>query len=149
MTHPDTVMGLGDGGAHYAAICDASYPTFLLTYWVRDRDGPRLSLPQAVEALTARPAKTVGLEDRGLLAPGYKADVNVIDTEAMQLHLPVIRRDLPTGGRRLDQGATGYVATICSGTVIRRNDSATGARPGRVVRGNQSAPASSPALEPA
>ena len=149
MTHPDTVMGLGDGGAHYAAICDASYPTFLLTYWVRDRDGPRLTLPQAVRALTARPAKTVGLEDRGLLAPGYKADVNVIDTDAMRLHLPVIRRDLPTGGRRLDQEATGYVATICSGTVIRRNDTATGARPGRVVRGNQAAPAASPALVPA
>lgn len=149
MTHPDTVMGLGDGGAHYAAICDASYPTFLLTYWVRDRDGPRLTLPQAVRALTARPAATVGLEDRGLLAPGYKADVNVIDPAGMKLHLPVIRRDLPTGGRRLDQAATGYVATICSGTVIRRDDQPTGARPGRVVRGNQVAPQPSAALEPA
>lgn len=149
INHPDTVMGLGDGGAHYAAICDASYPTFLLTYWVRDRNGPRLTLPQAIEALTARPARTVGLEDRGLIAPGYKADVNVIDTDAMRLHLPVIRRDLPTGGRRLDQEATGYIATLCSGTVIRRNDKATGARPGRVVRGNQSAPQVNPALEPA
>ena len=140
INHPDTVMGLGDGGAHYAAICDASYPTFLLTYWVRDRNGPRLSLPQAIRALTSRPAETVQLEDRGRLATGYKADVNVIDIEGMHLHLPIIRRDLPSNGRRLDQAATGFVATLCSGKVIRRNDQPTGARPGRVVRGNQSAP---------
>lgn len=149
MTHPDTVMGLGDGGAHYAAICDASYPTFLLTYWVRDRDGPRLTLQQAIRALTSRPAETMGLEDRGRLAPGYKADVNVIDTDGMRLHLPIIRRDLPTGGRRLDQAATGYVTTICSGTVIRRDDQPTGTRPGRVIRGNQPTPQASTALESA
>ncbi|MDD3799928.1 MAG: amidohydrolase family protein [Novosphingobium sp.] len=141
MNHPDAVLGLGDGGAHYSAICDASYPTFLLTYWVRDRDGPRLSLAQAIRALTARPADTVGLQDRGRLAPGYKADVNVLDLDAMHLPAPVIRHDLPGGGRRLDQLAKGYVATICSGEVIRRNDRATGARPGRVVRGNQPVPA--------
>lgn len=134
---PDTVMGLGDGGAHYAAICDASYPTFLLTYWVRDRAGERLSLAEAVHALSAKPAEAVGLNDRGVLAPGYKADVNVIDLAALRLHAPDVRHDLPGGGRRLDQRATGYVATIANGQVIRRNDRSTGARPGRVVRGMQ------------
>ena len=141
MRRKDTVMGLGDGGAHYGAICDASYPSFLLTYWVRDRSGERLALAEAVRALSAKPARVMGLQDRGLLAPGYKADVNVIDMAALALHAPVIRHDLPGGGRRLDQGATGYVATICNGTVIRRGDRPTGARPGRVVRGSQPAPA--------
>lgn len=136
----DTVMGLGDGGAHYAAICDASYPTFLLTYWVRDRSGERLSLAEAIRALSAKPARVMGLDDRGLLAPGYKADVNVIDMAALTLHAPVVRHNLPGGGRRLDQSASGFVATICNGTVIRRDDRPTGARPGRVVRGSQSAP---------
>lgn len=133
----DTVLGLGDGGAHYAAICDASYPTFLLTYWVRDRAGERLSLAEAIHALTAKPARMLGLADRGLLAPGCKADVNVIDLDRLALHAPVVAFDLPGGGRRLDQHATGYVATVCNGTVIRRDDAATGARPGRVVRGTQ------------
>ena len=141
ITHPDTVMGLGDGGAHYAAICDASYPTFLLTYWTRDRDGPRLSIPQAVRALTSRPAETMGLRDRGRIAPGYKADINIIDLNALHLHAPQVRYDLPGGGRRLDQKATGFVATIVSGEVIRRSDDATGARPGRLVRGAQIVPA--------
>ena len=141
ITHPDTVMGLGDGGAHYAAICDASYPTFLLTYWTRDRDGPGLSIPQAVQALTSRPAETMGLRDRGRIAPGYKADINIIDLDALHLHAPQVRYDLPGGGRRLDQKATGFVATIVSGEVIRRSDDATGARPGRLVRGAQIVPA--------
>ena len=141
---PDTVMGLGDGGAHYAAICDASYPTFLLTYWVRDRAGDRLSLADAIHALAAKPAKVMGLNDRGVLAPGYKADVNVIDLHALTLHTPVIRFDLPGNGRRLDQTARGYVATIVNGQVIRRDDVSTGARPGRVVRGSQTAPAAIP-----
>jgi N-acyl-D-aspartate/D-glutamate deacylase len=140
MRREDTVMGLGDGGAHYGAICDASYPTFLLTYWVRDRSGERLSLAESVHALSAKPARVMGLEDRGILAPGYKADINVIDMAALTLHVPEIRHDLPGGGRRLDQAATGYVATVCNGKVIRRNDRSTGARPGRLVRGMQSAP---------
>lgn len=141
MRRPDTVMGLGDGGAHYAAICDASYPTFLLTYWVRDRAGEKLSLAEAVEMLAARPSKVMGLNDRGLLAEGYKADVNVIDVERLRLHKPQIRYDLPGNGRRLDQAATGYVATVVAGKTIRRDDKATGARPGRVVRGTQTAAA--------
>ncbi|WP_353227342.1 D-aminoacylase [Novosphingobium sp.] len=136
----DTVMGLGDGGAHYAAICDASYPTFMLTYWVRDRAGERLSLAEAVHALAAKPATVMGLHDRGILAPGYKADVNVINLDTLALHAPVVRFDLPGGGRRLDQAASGYVATVVNGQVIRRDDVSTGARPGKVVRGSQCAP---------
>lgn len=145
MRRADTVIGLGDGGAHYGAICDASYPTFMLSYWVRDRAGERLSLAEAVEMLAARPARVMRLEDRGVLAPGYKADVNVIDLAALTLHAPVIRHDLPGGGRRIDQGATGFVATMVGGQVIRRADAETGARPGRVVRGAQAAPARLPA----
>ncbi len=137
----DIVVGLGDGGAHYSAICDASYPTFVLTYWVRDRDGERLSIEEAIRTLTAKPARTMGLSDRGILAPGYKADINVIDAAGLALHAPQIKRDLPAGGRRLDQGAAGYVATLCNGVVIRRNDQPTGARPGQLVRGAQAAPA--------
>lgn len=132
---PDTVIGLGDGGAHYAAICDASYPTFMLTYWVRDRAGERMSLAETVEMLAARPAKVMGLGDRGVLRAGMKADVNVIDMAALELHAPVVRHDLPGGGRRLDQTARGYVATVVSGKVIRRDDQPTGTLPGKVVRG--------------
>jgi N-acyl-D-amino-acid deacylase len=141
MNRADAVVGLGDGGAHYAAICDASYPTFMLSYWTRDRPSQRLSWAKAVRSLSAVPAETAGLGDRGLLAAGYKADVNVIDPERLTLHRPVVKRDLPAGGRRLDQGATGFVATICSGEVIRRNDVPTGARPGKLVRGARGMPA--------
>ena len=147
LTHPGVVLGLGDGGAHYAAICDASYPTFLLTYWTRDRAGERLSLEQAIAALSSRPAQTMGLNDRGRIAPGFKADLNVIDMARLRLHGPQVRRDLPGGGRRLDQGATGFAATVVSGRVIRRNDLPTGARPGRLVRGAQALP--EPAAQPA
>jgi N-acyl-D-amino-acid deacylase len=139
MKHPHTVVGLGDGGAHYGVICDASYPTFMLTYWTRDRDGERLSLANAVRALAFEPAQTLGLKDRGLIAVGYKADLNVIDYGRLALHAPDIKFDLPAGGRRLDQGATGYDATIVSGQVIRRADRATGILPGRLVRGSQTA----------
>lgn len=138
--HPDVVVGLGDGGAHYSAICDASYPTFMLTYWVRDRERGRLSLPHAVAALSRIPAEAVRLKDRGVLAPGYKADVNVIDLNRLRLHAPEVRYDLPSGGRRLDQRATGYAATIVSGAIIQRNGEATATLPGRVIRGSQPAP---------
>ena len=141
MNHKHTVVGLGDGGAHYGVICDASFPTFMLTYWTRDRDGERLSLANAVRALAFEPAKTLGLNDRGLVRAGYKADLNVIDYGRLALHGPEIKYDLPAGGRRLDQGATGYDATIVSGQVIRREDRATGVLPGRLVRGSQRAPA--------
>jgi N-acyl-D-amino-acid deacylase len=141
MRRPDTVIGLGDGGAHYAAICDASYPTFVLTYWVRDRQGERLSLAEAVDMLAARPARVMRLEDRGRLQTGYKADLNVIDLARLTLHAPVVRHDLPGGGRRLDQAARGYVATVVNGRAIRRHDRDTAERPGRVVRGAQAVPA--------
>jgi N-acyl-D-aspartate/D-glutamate deacylase len=141
MNHNHTVLGLGDGGAHYGVICDASFPTFMLTYWTRDRAGERVSLAKAVRALAFEPAQVLGLKDRGLIRAGYKADLNVIDYARLALHAPEIKYDLPAGGRRLDQGATGYVATVVSGKVIRRGDRVTGLLPGKLVRGSQTAPA--------
>lgn len=139
LVHPDCVPALGDGGAHYGAICDASYSTFLLTHWVRDRTEGRIDLASAVHMLSAKSARAVGLNDRGILRVGAKADINVIDLDRLRLHLPDIVHDLPAGGRRLDQKATGFDATIVSGTVIRRHDRSTGARPGALVRGAQAA----------
>ena len=136
----DVVLGLGDGGAHYGMICDASFPTYLLTHWVRDRATGRLSVSEAVRELTSVPARVAGLADRGRIAVGYKADLNVIDPDALRLHRPVVAHDLPGGGRRLDQAADGYVATIVSGEIIAEHGVPTEARPGRLVRGRQSAP---------
>ncbi|OAN32624.1 N-acyl-D-amino-acid deacylase family protein [Mycolicibacterium iranicum] len=136
----DVVLGLGDGGAHYGMICDASFPTYMLTHWVRDRESGRLSIPEVVRELTSVPARVAGLADRGRIAVGYKADLNVIDTEALRLHKPVIVGDLPAGGRRLDQTADGYVATIVSGEVIAENGAPTDARPGVLIRGRRPAP---------
>lgn len=137
----DVVLGLGDGGAHYGMICDASFPTYMLTHWVRDRESGRLSVERAIQELTSVPARIAGLADRGRLAVGFKADVNVIDAQALRLHQPTIKSDLPAGGRRLDQTADGYVATIVSGEVISENGVPTSARPGRLIRGRQAAPA--------
>jgi N-acyl-D-amino-acid deacylase len=136
----DVVLGLGDGGAHYGMICDASYPTFLLAHWARDRASGRFSVPEAIRELTSVPARVAGLGDRGRIAVGYKADLNVIDHAGLRLHKPVIRHDLPAGGRRLDQTADGYVATIVSGEVITENGVPTDARPGRLVRGRKPTP---------
>jgi N-acyl-D-amino-acid deacylase len=140
MQHPATVLGLGDGGAHYGLICDASYPTTVLAHWVRDREHGRLPLAWAVRALSRQPAEVVKLLDRGLLAPGYKADLNVIDMAAVCLHAPEVVFDLPAGGRRLFQRADGYKATIVNGIVTYRNGEPTDALPGRLVRGRQPAP---------
>jgi len=137
----DVVLGLGDGGAHYGMICDASYPTFVLAHWARDRASGRLSVAEAVRLLTSVPARVAGLADRGRIALGYKADLNVIDHAGLTLHKPVITHDLPAGGRRLDQTADGYVATVVSGEVIAEYGVPTSARPGRLIRGRQSAPA--------
>ncbi|QEH77093.1 amidohydrolase family protein [Sphingomonas sp. C8-2] len=137
ITHEDTVVALGDGGAHYGLICDASFPTFMLTHWARDRGSQKIELSEAVEALTSRPARLVGLEDRGVIAPGYKADINIIDLDRLQLRMPHIDRDLPGGGRRLNQGAVGYRATLVSGKVIQRDGVPTDALPGRLIRGPQ------------
>jgi N-acyl-D-amino-acid deacylase len=141
MRRDDVVLGLGDGGAHYGMICDASYPTFLLAHWARDRKANKLSVPEAIRMMTSVPARVGGLADRGRIAVGYKADLNVIDHAALRLHKPVITHDLPAGGRRLDQTADGYIATVVSGEVIAENGVPTAARPGRLVRGRQPEPA--------
>ena len=135
LRHEHTVMALGDGGAHYGLICDASYTTHALTYWTRDRKGERWPLPWAIRQLTDVPARTVGLGDRGRLQVGYKADLNVIDLDRLKVSAPHPVHNLPGGGRRLEQKAEGYVATIVSGEVTYRDGNFTGARPGRLVRG--------------
>lgn len=137
----DVVLGLGDGGAHYGMICDASYSTYFLSHWARDRKSGRFEVSEAVRRLTSVPARIAGLADRGRIAVGYKADLNVIDHAALRLHKPVITHDLPAGGRRLDQTAEGYTATIVSGEVIAENGVPTAARPGKLIRGRQSVPA--------
>ena len=136
MLHPAGVSGLSDGGAHCRMICDASYPTSLLTHWARDRTrGPGLPLELVVKMQTSDTARLFGLNDRGLVAEGKKADLNVIDHHALTLHHPRPVFDLPAGGGRLLQDATGYVATIVSGEVTRRSGRDTGKRPGRLLRG--------------
>jgi N-acyl-D-aspartate/D-glutamate deacylase len=137
----DVVLGLGDGGAHYGMICDASYSTYFLAHWARDRKSGRFEVTEAVRRLTSVPARVAGLGDRGRIAVGYKADLNVIDHAALRIHKPVITHDLPAGGRRLDQTADGYVATIVSGEVIAENGVPTDARPGKLIRGRQAVPA--------
>ncbi len=133
---PQSVPGLSDGGAHCGIICDASFPTYLLTHWTRDRTrGEKLSIPFVVAAQSRKTALSVGLTDRGLIAPGYKADVNVIDYDRLHLHPPKVHYDLPVGGRRLLQDVDGYDATIVSGVVTRRQGEATGQRPGKLIRG--------------
>ncbi|MGD1935024.1 MAG: amidohydrolase family protein [Candidatus Phaeomarinobacter sp.] len=135
MQHPNSVMGLSDGGAHMGTICDGSFSTTLLQHWTRDRTrGPQLDLPFVIRAQTADTARAVGFTDRGLLKPGMKADINVIDHAGLRLHAPEIAHDLPGGGRRLLQRADGYVATVVSGETVYENGQATGAPPGRLVR---------------
>jgi len=136
LLHPGGVSGLSDGGAHCGLICDASIPTFMLTHWARDRvRGDTLPLEYLVRKQTSDTAALYGLGDRGVLAPGKKADVNVIDFDGLTLRMPRVARDLPAGGARLLQEADGYVATIVSGEITRRHGVDTGARPGRLVRG--------------
>ena len=118
-----------------------SFPTTLLAHWGRDRPRGRMEIPFLVERQTRGTAQAVGLLDRGVLAPGYRADVNLIDLEGLRLHRPEISYDLPAGGRRLLQRADGYVATVVAGAVIQEGGAATGALPGRLVRGAQPAPA--------
>ncbi|MBV1916571.1 MAG: amidohydrolase family protein [Sphingomonadaceae bacterium] len=137
LSDPNVVVGLGDGGAHYGMICDASYPTTALTHWVRDRDGTRFSLEEMVKTLTRDPAEVFGLNDRGLLQPGYRAHANLIDHENLTLFRPEVVNDLPGGGRRLHQDAKGYVMTIVNGQVARENDQPAGALPGHLLRGPQ------------
>ncbi|MBC8365612.1 MAG: amidohydrolase family protein [Actinobacteria bacterium] len=136
LTHPTSVSGLSDGGAHCGMICDASIPTYLLTHWVRDRHrGARLPLEWVVRKQTRDTAQLFGLTDRGELTIGMKADLNVIDLDGLTLRSPRMAHDLPAGGRRLLQEAVGYRHTIVSGEETRRDGVDTGARPGRLVRG--------------
>lgn len=138
LRHKDVVIGLGDGGAHYGLICDASYPTFVLSYLVRDRaGGEEFPLAEAVKILTREPALQVNLHDRGLVAPGYHADLNVIDFDKLTLFSPEVTADLPSGGRRLVQGGAGFVATIVNGVPTILDDVFTGELPGRLLRGPQ------------
>jgi N-acyl-D-amino-acid deacylase len=131
-----TRMGLSDGGAHCGSICDGGMPTFMLTYWTRDRvRGPRLGLEHVIHRQTRQTAALFALHDRGLVAPGYKADLNVIDYDALTFGNAHMAYDFPTGARRLVQRASGYVATVCSGAVIVEDDEFTGALPGRLLRG--------------
>jgi N-acyl-D-aspartate/D-glutamate deacylase len=138
----NTFLALSDGGAHVGTICDASFPTFNITYWTKERTrGQRLPLEFVIQRQTSEPARHAGWSDRGVLAPGYKADVNVIDLDGLRLHPPYIRHDLPAGGKRLLQEADGYRATICSGAVTFEDGKSTGAMPGAVIRGAQPVPA--------
>jgi N-acyl-D-aspartate/D-glutamate deacylase len=131
----DTILGLGDGGAHCGLICDSSLPSYMLTHWVRDRHrGPRFGLEFVVKRLTSETADFFGFHDRGRLAPGLKADVNVVDLERLRLHHPEMWHDLPAGGKRLVQRVDGYSATIVGGVPIFENGVETGARPGKLVR---------------
>jgi N-acyl-D-aspartate/D-glutamate deacylase len=141
LTHPHTVPGLADGGAHVGTICDGSFPTTLLAYWGRDRDRDRIDLPFLVQRHCRDTASTVGLLDRGVLAPGYRADVNVVDFENLRLHKPEIVHDLPAGGRRLLQRAEGWEHTVVAGRETYHRGEATDELPGRLIRGAQEAPA--------
>lgn len=141
MRHPQTILGLGDGGAHCGMICDGSFPTSMLTHWTRDRTrGERLPVEWVVKAQSRDTAMAVGLADRGLLKVGYKGDVNVIDYDRLTLHRPGVAYDLPAGGRRLVQRADGYKATIVSGQITYRDGQPMKALPGKLIRGAQRAP---------
>lgn len=140
MENPLSVIGVSDGGAHVSHICDTSFSTFLLTYWGRDRAQGKLDLSWLVKRMTGDTAAIVGLHDRGIIAPGYKADINVIDLDRLRIERPYMIHDLPQGAKRLLQRARGYVATILSGVAVYREGEATGALPGKLVRGAQPAP---------
>ncbi len=141
LEHPHTTFGLSDGGAHCGVISDASFPTTLIQHWGRDRTrGPKLPLEQLVAMQTSETAGLVGLLDRGVIAPGYKADLNVIDFENLTLHEPTVAYDLPAGGRRLVQRASGYEYTIVAGEIAFRDGEPTGVLNGKLIRGARTAP---------
>ena len=143
MQHDKAVFGLSDGGAHCGLVCDASMPTFLLTYWVRDRaeqKGERLPLEWIVQQQTQRTAALYDMNDRGVVAAGMKADINVIDFEALHIHGPDMVNDLPANGKRLIQQIDGYRYTVKSGEVTYEDGKSTGTLPGKLVRGPQASP---------
>lgn len=135
MSHPQSIMGLSDGGAHVGTVCDSSFPTYLLSYWTRDRvRGARLELAEAVRRLTSDIADYCGMRDRGRIRAGLKANLNVIDMARLRLFAPRMVQDLPAGGQRLLQDAEGYRAVIVAGEVVLANDRLTGRYPGRLLR---------------
>jgi len=134
LEHPRVLAGLSDAGAHVGTVCDASFPTFMLTYWSRDRAEGRLAPERLIEMMTSRNARYLGLSDRGLIAPGMRADLNIVDPRRLALHRPELRGDLPAGGKRFVQTATGYVATLVAGRAVQRDGAVTAERPGRLVR---------------
>jgi N-acyl-D-aspartate/D-glutamate deacylase len=140
LVHPHTLPGLSDGGAHVGTICDGSFPSTLVQHWTRDRAGAKLDLPFVVQRQARDTARAVGLRDRGVLAPGYRADLNVIDVDGMRLHRPEMRADLPAGGRRLLQRVDGYEHTIVAGQETYTRGVETDALPGRLIRGPRKAP---------
>ena len=136
LLHPQAVSGLSDGGAHCGMICDASIPTFMLSHWTRDRTrGEKLPLEWIIKKQTNDTASLYGLNDRGTLKVGKRADLNVIDYDALTLYGPKMAHDLPAGGRRLLQKASGYDHTVVAGTITRQFGKDTGQRPGRLIRG--------------
>ncbi len=134
LDHPASLPGLSDGGAHVGTICDASFPTFLLTHWGRDRARGRFELERLVKMQTRDTARFIGFDDRGTIEVGQRADLNLIDFDRLKLHAPRMQRDLPAGGQRLLQFAEGYVSTYVAGTEIAKDGALTGERPGRLVR---------------
>jgi N-acyl-D-aspartate/D-glutamate deacylase len=143
LSHPYTVPGLSDGGAHVGTICDASFPTTLLSYWGRDRDHGRFDVEWLVQQQCRATAETVGLLDRGIVAPGFKADINIIDFDRLGMRAPRLVFDLPAGGKRLLQPSLGYLHTFATGVEVCTNGESTGATPGRLVRGAQLDPRAS------
>jgi N-acyl-D-aspartate/D-glutamate deacylase len=134
LQHPRALFALSDSGAHVGTVCDASFTTFMLTHWVRDRTKERLGLERAVEMLTRRNARYLGLHDRGVIAPGRRADLNLIDPQRLSVGTPQLVRDLPAGGRRFLQKGEGYLGTWVAGACVQRDGRVTEARPGRLVR---------------
>ncbi|MCS5607415.1 MAG: amidohydrolase family protein [Alphaproteobacteria bacterium] len=133
--HPNTLIGLGDGGAHVGIMCDATDMVHTLTHWTRDRTrGPKHRIEEVVRRLTSANAEAIGLRDRGRIAASMRADINVVDYEALQLQVPEVRYDLPAGGKRLLQRSKGFDATIVAGVSVWRHGEATGALPGRLLR---------------
>jgi N-acyl-D-aspartate/D-glutamate deacylase len=145
LQHPRALFGLADSGAHVGTVCDASFNTFMLTHWVRDRAGERLSLERAVEMMTLRNARYLGLGDRGRIAPGLRADLNLIDPTQLSVGLPRLVHDLPAGGKRFLQKGEGYLGTWVAGRRVVRDNRVTDERLGRLVRfgtrGTQTPPA--------
>jgi len=141
LTHDFTVPALSDGGAHVGTICDGSFPTTLLQHWGRERPEGRIPLEFLVQRQARDTARTVGLFDRGVLAPGYRADLNVIDYDSLSVRGPELAYDLPAGGRRVLQRADGYLHTVVAGIETYASGEDTGALPGRLVRGAQPTPA--------